>query len=711
MHRRSARPVLASCSAIALLSAAPALAQDAPAPVAPDAGAPAASAEAIAVTTSAATPVDSKQVFTPADFARFGPRTAWDMVSQIPGFSIRDSDQNRGLGTASGNILFNGARPTNKSEDFFTQLSRIPASSVLRIEIVDGAALDIPGLSGQVANIVIKSAGLKGQFSWTPEFRAHYADPLLTRGEVSVSGKVGLTDYSVALRMNGNRSSAGGPTVLTRADGSILETRDDVWRGNYDGPGFTARFGFDLPGASVANLNLSGNLGWFDYRETSERTRPGGVDRVRLIGEDQYEAAYEIGGDIAFNAAGGQLKLIGLRRYRREEYSQNAVTTLADGTAPFGDIYRADSSLGESILRGEFNWKMLGGDWQLAGEGAFNRLGVVSTVGTLQTGSSFSTEPFAPGTGTVGENRYDGSLSYNRSLSPRLNLQMVIAAEYSTITQGGLGTGSRSFFRPKGSLSLAWKASARFDVSLKLMRRVLQLSLYEFLGRRFIDNGNENAGNAALVPQQDWSLELEANRSFGPWGSTKVRLIAREVQDYVTVVPLPGGGESTGNVAHAQAAAFDWTTTVQFDPLGWKGAKLDLRVLLQHSRLEDPVTGQIRQYSGFTDRIIEASLRHDVPGTSWAWGVSVENYHIQPSFRLSEFGTEFEGPNWASMFIENKDVFGLTVTARFSNWLNARSRWDRFVFDGPRDTGALLFTERRNRLIGPVFRFTVKGNF
>jgi hypothetical protein len=376
-----------------------------------------------------------------------------------------------------------------------------------------------------------------------------------------------------------------------------------------------------------------------------------------------------------------------------------------------GDIFRADSTLGETIARAEYNWKMLGGDWQLAGEGAFNRLGVVSSVGTLQPDGLFSTDPFVPGTGGVAEDRYDGSISYSRALSPNLTMQAVAAAEYSTISQGGAGGLSRSFFRPKGSLSLAWKASPRFDLSVKFMRRVLQLSLYEFLGRRFLGEENENAGNAALVPQQDWTIEIEANRSLGKWGSSKLRLIGRDVQDYVTVVPLPGGGESTGNIARAHAGAIDWTTTLQFDPVGWKGAKLDLRVLFQHSRLKDPLTGEFHQYSGFTDRIIEASLRHDVPGTPWAWGVSIENYHVQPSWRLNEYGTQWEGPNWASLFIEHKDVFGLTVNARFSNWLNARSLWDRHVFSGPRNTAPLLFHEDRDRLIGPVFRFQVKGNF
>jgi hypothetical protein len=41
----------------------------------------------------------------------------------------------------------------------------VPASNVVRIEIRDGATLGIPGLSGQVANVVVKAARITGRYS------------------------------------------------------------------------------------------------------------------------------------------------------------------------------------------------------------------------------------------------------------------------------------------------------------------------------------------------------------------------------------------------------------------------------------------------------------------------------------------------------------------------------------------------------------------
>lgn len=163
--------LLAGCAALALAS--PASAEE----PAPETAPPAAQA------------TGNRATFTPADFARFAPRNALDMLRQVPGFTIREGEEARGLGQASGNVLVNSRRLSSKSDDIYTQLSRIPAATVERIELVDGATLDIPGLTGQVANVVARSSTFSGQFRYSPEFRPHYADPRYTSGEVSVSGR------------------------------------------------------------------------------------------------------------------------------------------------------------------------------------------------------------------------------------------------------------------------------------------------------------------------------------------------------------------------------------------------------------------------------------------------------------------------------------------------------------------------------------------
>ena len=666
-----------------------------------------------AVTVAAPTPVaDGRQVYTPADFARYAPKTAADMIQQMPGFQVRDSENLRGLGQATGNVLFNGQRPSSKSDDLRTQLSRIPAANVERIEIVDGATLDLPGLSGQVANVVYTAArGMAGQFSWEGQVRPHFADPLYTRGAISVSGKSGALEYEIGLdNSQANRGAAGGITLIADGAGAVTEVRDDVLTANGDQPKLSGKLTWSQPNGNVAHLNGHYQRNYFRYEEDGLRTSPGLPDRIRTVRDRNDTWNYEIGGDYEFALGPGRLKTIGLRRFSHEPFSTEVVTSFADGSPPVGSAFAQVGDLGETIARGEYSWKMLGGDWQLSGEAAFNSLDNVASLGTLNTAGDFVYAPFPSGTGGVKEDRYEALLSFGRPLTSTLSIQIVGGAEHSTISQtGGQGL-TRSFFRPKGTLSLAWKPSDTFDASLKIRRRVLQLSFYDFLARAFLNDGNANAGNTDLRPQQDWSYEGEINKKLGPWGSQQFRFVYRDVSDYVDVIPVPGG-ESTGNIAKARAAAIVSTSTIKFDPIGLRGVKLDATVVFQTSSVRDPFTGEKRQWRGFVDRQVYLGLRHDIPGSDWAWGGEASHNHVLPRYRSNEVDRNWEGPWFANLFIENKDVFGLTVRAEAGNLLNARQYRERTVFTGLRGASPIAFTENRDRLIGPIFSLSVRGNF
>lgn len=653
----------------------------------------------------------ARQVYTPADFARYAPKNAYDMLIQVPSFQIRDNENLRGLGQATGNVLFNGERPSNKADDMYTQLSRIPAGNVERIEVVDGATLDIPGLSGQVANIVYRADAFSGQFSWKPEFRAHYTDPLFTRADVSVRGRTGAVEYEVALNNDDSaRSGAGGPTLIYDGARNIIERRKDIWNTHYDTPKLSGRITWDPAGDTVANLGGHYQRKYDRYYEDGVRIGPGLPDRVRTVYENADSWNYEVSGDYQFGVGPGKLKLIGLRRFSHEPYRQQIVTTPQGGVAT-GDRFAQTGDLGETIGRGEYQWKMFGGDWQLSGEAAFNTLDNVASIAVLDRTGAWVDQPFEGGTGGVSEDRYEGLLSFGRKLTDKLNFQIIAGAEHSTITQTGMNGLTRSFFRPKGSISLAWMPSPDFDVSVKLRRRVLQLSFYDFLARAFLNDGNQNESNNDLRPQQDWTYEAEINKKFGAWGSTKIILIYRDVEDRVDVIPIGTNGEAVGNIAKARAGAIDWTATINLDPAGIKGMKLEPRMLLQKSSLRDPFTGEKRQWNGFTDTVISLGLRHDIPGSDWAWGGDAEYAHYQPNYRRTQIDKVWEGPVWASVFVEHKDVLGLTVRASIRNMANARSKRDRTAYTGVRGESPVSFIEERDRLIGPIFSFSVRGKF
>ncbi len=146
------------------------------------------------------------------------------------------------------------------------------------------------------------------------------------------------------------------------------------------------------------------------------------------------------------------------------------------------------------------------------------------------------------------------------------------------------------------------------------------MSFSDFLARVFLDNGNQNAGNADLVPTQSWEGDFELKKSFGKWGSATVSLYGRRYEDFIDVIPLPGGVESVGNIDRANAWGARLNTTLNFDQIGFKGAKLDINGYFEDTSVIDPLTGIARAWSYEYDRGYNISFRHDIPGNVMGLG-------------------------------------------------------------------------------------------
>jgi hypothetical protein len=268
----------------------------------------------------------------------------------------------------------------------------------------------------------------------------------------------------------------------------------------------------------------------------------------------------------------------------------------------------------------------------------------------------------------------------------------------------------RTFQRPKGYAAIAWQVSPDLRATAKIERRVGQISFFDFLASRNLSEERENAANPELVPPQSWDVEGELSRDLGPLGSTTLRLYGRRIEDLVDQIPIGAAAEAPGNLDTAYLYGVDWKTSLMLDSLGWIGGRLDWRVQLQNSAVDDPVTGRSRSISNSLMRLIDLSLRHDIPGTSWAWGGGLFHTRQAADFRVGQTSVFRVGPLSGNLYVENKDVAGLKVRVGVSNLISSGQDLDRLIFVGRKD-GPLLSTERRRRSVGPVLSLAVSGNF
>ncbi|MEM8917953.1 MAG: TonB-dependent receptor [Pseudomonadota bacterium] len=666
---------------------------------------------------------DGRQIFQAPLFARFNPRTALDMVRQVPGFTIDTGDDNeRGLGQADENVLINGARIAGKNVDAFTVLGRISADNVVRLEIVDGATLSISGLSGQVLNLVTRSevgGGVSGNFRWAPRWRRSGNNWL--EGEASISKRIGKTDVTVSIENDSFRNGAQGLEDISDGTGNLLFQRDEVARFEGDRPVLSATLARTSDSGSVFNASLTGGLNYFDESVTSLRTEVGQADIIELFTGREREWNAELTADYEFDFSGGRLKLIGLQRLEHSPFRNFFGQTFTDGITPAnGSQFNRTIDEGESVLRSEYSWRTEGGtDWGINLEGAYN---------FLESEAALDGIPVPDANTKVTEYRGELIGSFGRAIGKGLTLQATLGGEYSQISQSGARGQTRSFVRPKGSISLAWRPEDDLDLSLSLERSVGQLDFGDFVASVDLANNANSAGNPGLVPPQTWRAELEANKNLGPWGALTVNIYGEQITDIVDSIPITATTEARGNLDSATRYGVELTSSILLDPIGWRGARIDVEGEVRDSALDDPLTGISRRIND--DRIFfwEVDFRYDVPNSDWAWGFGAEDSRSSDFLRLDQF-TSFENQApFAWIFIEHKDVLGLTVNARLNNILDRGERFTRAAFGqfdtpsgayaGPgtgfvrgRRDGPLGFVEDRVRTFGLVYRLTVSGSF
>ncbi len=665
---------------------------------------------------------DDARTFTIADFEQFAPRTALDMVRQIPGFSISRSDGQRGFGQAQENILINGQRISSKSTGAAEVLSRIPATNVERIELVEGANLDIPGLSGQVANVIATANGVSGTWTYRQRFRENLP-PALDWFEVSVNGQNGALGWTLGVETEpGRGASAGREDVFenfTNGTGELVRYREEEFTFIADFVNINGSLNWKPANGHIANLNAEYNLWEPDQRETTSEFAPDGTllsQSVFQFKENEWNS--EVSGDYELDLGPGRFKLIGLQRNEHSPTRAKSFGANVDGTGLENNIFDSTTDESESILRGEYNLTGANNsDWQFSLEGAFNTL---ENEQQRFTGTTFDavTEVAANPAVRVEEKRGEAFITHGRQLTKDLRLQTSLGVEQSEIMSESVDASqTRRFTRPKGSASLAWTMNDKTTINASIAREVGQLNFFDFVSNVDLNRGDDKTGNIDIVPDQRWRLGLEVERDFGSWGAVTAEVFGEQIEDLGDLVPIviPDTdpqeiGEGPGNIDTASRFGIEIDGTIKFDNLGWNGAQLEYELFAQDTFVDDPFTGETRDFNGNTIYFYELNFRHDIPKTDWAWGINYERFEDAPVFRrnVRRYFTQPQGFSWA--FIEHKDVFGMTASLFYANLTDSDDDFQRIEYTPDRN-GTIRQIEDRSRNFGGILTLRLQGSF
>jgi hypothetical protein len=659
------------------------------------------------------------QVYEPAFFAVYRPVTARDMVEQVPGFSIDDGADVRGFGGAAGNVLIDGERPSSKGA-LSEELARIPAASVLRIELIRGGAGDLD-VRGQaiVVNVVLADGIAADRSTYEAELGLSQGDRVSWYGRWTRS--VDLGDLEGAIDLEVPNEVERGLTGERRIDpgGDLLELRDEFVQDDTRqiSVGATARWTPTARDALSANAKIS-PWRFHGYEQSVVTDAAGTLVRVDEIDSEETDAwSGELGADWERRFSDRlSMKLVGLAT---QESSRLAESETSYGPAGFDEATFIDSNtdFGERVGRATLTWRRdAAHTFELGLEAAQNVLDQDLRV-SVDDGSGPHEVPLPVASTRVEEIRGEAYVTDVWTASPRLAVEGGLTVELSRISQSGGAVQEREFAYPKPRLIATYALHGDDQLRLSVVREVAQLDFGEFASAVSLSDGSVTVGNKDLEPARTWAIWAEWERRFGERGALTLSGFhdrVESVQDIVVIDLLDENGDlvrfsGPGNLGDGTRSGVSVAATAPLDRLGLANGVLRLDATLQDTRVRDPLTGRRRSFSYESDWWWRVDVRQDLPGLGAAWGFDYGESGDWTAYRADEEQTFNEGRGNLDMFVETTRWGGVTLRLGVDNLFDATETTERRFFEDLRGSSPLEAIEFRERSFGPYYSIRVSG--
>lgn len=679
-----------SLGAVALVASVPALAQS-----------------GTAADAQKASPGRNRPVgYDAAFFARYAPRTALDVVHRIPGFTLdlgvsgASSGQDvRGFAGTAGNVVINGSRPSTKSETLDVYLSSIPASRVKRIEVGAGDLYGADYTSKtQVANLIlVEGGGLSGNATISAE--RHYTGKVTPTASATASLSRGPSTFTIAgdaARVDETEEGFDRITrPLTGAELAFLRKVNDIRKYS---PFVSTSWSLDKEPTDSANLNVRYHFDHFVLHQRSHVTPAVGPEHDDSLVEDYPTKTLELAGDLTRPLAGGAVKFVGLAsRQRRHTLDESATGNLGH-TQVLGGFQQLSLSQRNETL-GRVTWKypkLAGFNFEAGGEVAWNTLQDHLDLFGFGEGGGKTRIDLPLDNARVTELRGEFWVNGSRPLSRRLHLDLGLNYEASRLQVTGDATADRRLQFAKPSVTLNWEAGDGWQTQFILRRTVAQLDFFDFISAADLGSNQINGGNVNLQPQRSWEGRFSAEHPLFGQGKVRFELGYNLISLLQDRILTPEGLDAPGNIGTGRQMFADLTIDAPLDRF-WRGLRVKLHGNVQRTRVRDPISHELRDFSGTFPRWTwDADIRRDIG--RFAYGASMAAYGRFTSFRTDVLDTRFY-PAFPSTnaFIEYRPSANQTLTVNVTDISNSGAFRDLLRFIPNRSDGVPSELDHRFR--------------
>ena len=695
---------LASVSLIAMVAGVPA-----PAQVAPPGQQP-----------PIATPTQRTTSYEADYFATFAPRTALDIARRVPGFTLDLGDVDvRGFAGAAGNVVINGVRPSSKAESLESTLARIPASSVVRVEVGPG---DLYGAEysgrSQVLNVILSATGgTSGNV--TVSGRRVYTGRLIPNASGSAMIQKGASTINLSAGTERTYNFEEGSDTLTDpATGNVPEFRRKFNGYNDRQPYLSGSWALERASDRAIRLNARWSPSGFDLEQWNRVFPADGSPRDDSLIQDYKNPVFEIGGDVTRPLAGGAIKFVGLATRRKRSNFDAYIERsglLSEGAEVVGGFEQTqEARLNETI--GRLNWShqdLAGFSFEAGGEAVLNTLDSAVDLFVIDSDGERTRIDLPIDSATVREKRGEAFVNAGRSLSPALRIDAGLTFEYSRLKVRGDATADRALSFLKPNATIDWKPGGGWHTQFSIRRNVAQLDFYDFISAAELSNDRVNAGNQNLVPQRAWEFRLTVDRPLLGDGLVKLDLghdLISLLQDRVLIFDEDGRAfDAPGNIGTGRRSFARLTVDAPLNSL-WAGLRAKLHGLVQRTRVDDPISGDPRNFSGyFPDWEWTVDIRRDAG--SFSYGFFVADRAPFSFFRTDEFDTNWNGGPYGTAFVEYRPDARTAITLDVDNLFDTGAFRERLIFVPNRAEPDFSVRELRERNRHLNFGLTLKRSF
>lgn len=658
------------------------------------------------------TEIQNTQTYDAPYFTQYNPQTARDIIDRIPGFTLDLGSDARGFGATAGNVLINNQRPSSKSGGLTDALNRLPANSVIAVELLAGSA-NLSDTAGKtvVANIITSSDSAAA--SWMATLQQNANEKIYGSGELALIKKIGGWETSSKINLLLEKNPLEGTRLTHDNDGTLsfgqFERRPSLLQEGFISTELKNQF-------TSGKLGITGRFGRSEFYADTERLGFDGQlpntellpDQSLLIDFDSKYNEAELGLDwtqtIANDWTWKSLFLTYTENAKQSQIKQ--IQQPIDGITNTTQYLR-DSEQFETIFRNTLSKKH--GDKvtsEVGFEMTFNRLDNLLNINQVDQEVGYQAVD-VDGTDTlVDEIRKEAFYNLQWVMNDNYSLETGLAIEHSNINVSGDSSASQSFQFLKPFLTVNYQYSNDWKFRLNTRKHIAQLDLTTFAASATASQNRVLSGNATLRPEQHTRISLFSDYRVNASAVISLELFNEQRQEVIEQVILPSGGYGAGNAGEARVVGLNTQLSLPLER--WvDGGLLEVSSKLRNSRYTDPITKQSRQLSEIAKSDSQVEFRQDITSHKFSWGITYLSERESTDYYVDEVLRYYRGERW-HVFVQKNILSDIRATLSLRD-VGARRLSQHSQFYHPSRDNLFVGSESVNRERGMSISLSFSG--